>query len=363
MKRCALLLALGALALPGAARAVGCSPLSCAPSQFLLAHGTMLATRGAIDRPLRVLDLRTGATLRRLPPGVVARRTLVSQHGAQLTWFDVGSGRRLHTFTVAQPGFHLTGVSQNGARAVLDQADGGETAFAITGAAGSRIVRLHGGDWAFDALAGSHLYLLRSLGDGGGYQVRLYDLRRDRLDPRPLKDPHEAATIWGFPFARAASPAGRYVFTLYLAGNGASMIHELDTQTGTARCIDLPGTGQFGAAMTYGLAVSRDGGTLWAVSPGYGRVVAIDVRTARVRDAFTFDPGPWTQNATIAALSPDATRLSLTDAQHVWLVDLARRSVTRAKPHVAVALAFSTDGRRLWGIGERSRVFSLRLDR
>ena len=61
MKRLLPFLALLALLLPGAARAAACSPLNCAPSQFALAHGTLLGFRTAALRPVKVVDLRTGA--------------------------------------------------------------------------------------------------------------------------------------------------------------------------------------------------------------------------------------------------------------------------------------------------------------
>ena len=59
------------------------------------------------------------------------------------------------------------------------------------------------------------------------------------------------------------------------------MIHELDLKSATARCIDLPGTGDYGSATSWALSLAPGGRTLWAVSPGYGHVVAIDVSAAR----------------------------------------------------------------------------------
>ena len=50
MKRLLLLLAAAVLLLPGAARPAACSPLDCAPSQFVLAHGT--PARDASARPV-----------------------------------------------------------------------------------------------------------------------------------------------------------------------------------------------------------------------------------------------------------------------------------------------------------------------
>ena len=111
----------------------------------------------------------------------------------------------------------------------------------------------------------------------GGYQVRLVDLATGKLASSPLKDPHESGTIWGQPFSRLASPDGRFLFTLYLGSNGGAMMHELDLKAAKARCIDLPGTGDYGSASSWALSLAPDGRTLWAVSPGYGRVVGIDV--------------------------------------------------------------------------------------
>ena len=72
---------------------------------------------------------------------------------------------------------------------------------------------------------------------------------------KPLKDPHESGTIWGQPYSRLASTDGRYLFTLYIGSNGGSMIHALDLDTATARCIDLPGTGDYLASTAWALAL------------------------------------------------------------------------------------------------------------
>ena len=42
------------------------------------------------------------------------------------------------------------------------------------------------------------------------------------------------------------------LFTLYVSGNGAAMVHELNLAKPQARCIDLPGTGDFGAGVVVG---------------------------------------------------------------------------------------------------------------
>jgi hypothetical protein len=60
-------------------------------------------------------------------------------------------------------------------------------------------------------------------------------------------------------------------------------------------------------------------------------------------------------------MSPDGERIAVTDAYHVWFVELARRKVVEGPTHVAIALGYSPDQRHLWVVGERSRVSSLRV--
>lgn len=359
MIRVAVLLAGLALLLPGAARSAACSPLNCAPSQFVLAHGTMLAVRGAADKPLRVIDLRTGKTRWRLPPGIVTRDTLVHQDGALVTWYDLARGTRLHDATLQPKGvFSLVGTSQDAARAVLARTQSRSTTFAIVSRSSQHTVRVAGKNWQFDALNGPYLYLIQYL--RFGYEVRLVDLRTNRLQKQPLKDPHESALITGIPFERASSANGRYLFTLYIGSNGNAMIHELDTAAGFAYCVDLPGDGDFNAATTWALVPATDNGTLWAISVGYGRVVALDVAAHAPREHFSFNSVYWWSNPGNAVLAPDGQHVAVTDAQHMWFVNLAKATVRRGPSHTAIALGFSPDERTLWVVGQRSRVSPLR---
>ena len=87
------------------------------------------------------------------------------------------------------------------------------------------------------------MYLIQYLSprDPTSYRVRSYDLRRERLDPNPIIDPSEANDeMAGLPMTRATSPEGRSEYTLYDGAGGEAFIHALDTQRGTAACIDLP---------------------------------------------------------------------------------------------------------------------------
>jgi hypothetical protein len=337
---------------PGA----GCAPINCGSSQVPLAHGNLLAVRAfGSTGPMRVLDLRTGATRWRLPSGVLGGSLLVHQDGTLLTWFNAATGERVGDAVVqARGNFVLTGVSQDGRRAVLARTQRRLTTFTIISRSTQRRVVLGRNNWGFDALSGDKLYLLQYLQQG--YVVRLYDLATNRLDAHPLKDANESAVIAGVPWVRQSSPDGRYLFTVYITSEGKAMVHQLDVRAGIAKCIDLPGGGDFNSGTSYTLTSSPDDKTLWAVATGYGKVVAIDVAGARVRQAFDFDgvvPGAPTGSA--SALSPDGERIAVNTAGKLWFVDLAAHRAS-ARPRVAIALGFAPNGKTLWTIGQKSRV-------
>jgi len=104
VKRLLLIAVVLAALVPADARGGACSPLNCSPSQFTLAHGTLLGVRAGVDRPVRVIDLRTGATRWRLPAGIVTGGTLVHQDGSLLTWYSLTTGARLRDALVQQHG-------------------------------------------------------------------------------------------------------------------------------------------------------------------------------------------------------------------------------------------------------------------
>jgi hypothetical protein len=350
MRRLALaLVAAVAAALPSSVPAAGCSPLDCAPSASSLGDRLLAVRPNGVDGLVQVVDLANGKTRLRLPPGVLTGRTLVNLDGSVLTWFDAGTGVRVAD--ALGPGGQLVGTSAEGKFAVLARTHKRQTTFAIVAPGSLRSVTLPGSNWGFDALSGDRLFLLQYLRNG--YQVRLYDLARNRLDPQPLKDAEESALIRGSAWQRLASPDGRYLFTLYIGGSGGAMIHELDLHTVTARCIDLPDDGDFNSATAYGLALSPDGRTLWAASTGYGVVAAIDVAAAKVRKSFRFTASaPNGPVAPAVALSARGDMLALGLVGDVFIANLKTQRV-RKKLHGALALGFSPDGRRLWLIGTR----------
>jgi hypothetical protein len=345
MKRLALVLAAVALIAPAAAHAAACSPLDCAASQFTVAHGTLMGFRAAVGKPVTVVDLRTGKTRFTLPAGIEARNTLVHLEGHTVEWYDLTSGAKTQSIDVGME-YVLKGVSQDGTRAVLQQSDNGGATFLVVSKDGQQTVHADGKQWDFDALHGDNLFLIHYL-HAGGYEVRLAHVGSGTLAAGPLKDPHESGIIWGAPFARLASANGQYVFTLYIGSNGGAMIHELDTAHATARCIDLPGTGDYGASTTW--TMQQRGNTLWAVNPMYGRVVAIDIASRKVTHAFRITLTGWfLGKGTTGTLAPDGKRYAVADGQSVAVVNLATRQVVSRTPSRAIVVGYSPDGASLW---------------
>jgi hypothetical protein len=101
------------------------------------------------------------------------------------------------------------------------------------------------GDFAFDALSpdGRTLYLVQHVPPAtqSSYVVRAYDLRRERLLPGRISDPRQRGWVMaGNPVARASSPGGRFVYTLYARDNGTPFVHMLDASGRSAVCVGVP---------------------------------------------------------------------------------------------------------------------------
>ncbi|HEY8644616.1 MAG TPA: hypothetical protein VIL77_01915 [Gaiellaceae bacterium] len=363
MKRLALIsfLALAA-ALPGAAPGAGCSPLDCAASGVAVGNGYLAARPGGAHGVAQIVDLRTGELKWSLPQGMLVGRTLVEQPLSQkLVWHDAITGKETGSAAIKAAGpFSLVGLSQDGNRAVLVNVSKQESTFAIVSQSDEQSFTLPGKQWGFDALSGNKLYLLKYL--NSGYEIWLYDLATGKLADKPLKDPKASSTIWGIAWERVASSDGRYLFTLYVGGNGGAMVHQLDLKTSSARCIDLPGTGDFNSTTTWAMELAPNGKTLWAVNPSLGRVVGIDVAKRNVRVAFRFKKSALYDNgpvASVSAISPDGSRIALGVAGKIFYVSMARRVVVNGVPHAAVALGYAPDGTTLWVVGKGEQVTAL----
>jgi hypothetical protein len=168
------------------------------------------------------------------------------------------------------------------------------------------------GDFSFDAMSadGRSLFLINYLApsDPTKYRVRVYDLARDRLDPKAVVDPREAPDeMNGIALARVAGADGRWAYTLYDGAGKHPFIHALDTRERKAVCIDLEGPPFAANTNPYELrlAVAGRGARLDLRRKG-DLVATVDTATFRVRTGAaavqaagaparaTDDPaGPW----------------------------------------------------------------------
>jgi hypothetical protein len=145
------------------------------------------------------------------------------------------------------------------------------------------------GDFSYDAITpdGERLYLIQytSRFNPTHYRVRAYDLAAGRLVPGAIIDPREPdEKMRGYPLTRAASPDGRWAYTLYDGDGAHPFIHALDTANGTAACIDLDalaGRPDLGA-----LRLSVGGETVTLRAPD-GPVLVVDRASFAVREPET----------------------------------------------------------------------------
>ena len=325
--------------------AAPCPPLACGPAAQSVAGGTALAVTFGTDKPLSLYDLRRGELRNVLARAVVSPdgTRVVSQSGRTVTTTVLATA--VESKADAPAGWSVVGTSADGRRAVLSRSVDSTTSFAV----GAARVTLPG-RFDFDGLLRNRLYLIEEQRDG--YLVRVASLATGKLAAQPLKDADESALIQGQAWSRVASPDGRYVFTLYIAGAGHAMIHVLDMERGTARCIDLPGSGNYIGAASYALALSRDSKRLYAAGSGYGYVVTVDVaRQAILRKVAisrVAPPGPVLPSA---SLSPGGKTLAFAANTRLWLYDVRRgRVVRRATLPVEGAVSYDARG-RLWAVG------------
>ena len=290
---------------------------ACQPGQTSLAHGALLAVRTDAG-VLCVVDMRTGATRWRLPPGVLGGHLLVHRDGPLLTWFDADTGARVGDAVLqARGSFALVGASEDGQTAVLARTETRSTTFVLVSTVREREVSKPG-RWRFEALNGSRLTLSRT------------------------------APPWD---ATVESTPGRYRFALVLRRAGVA-VQALDTRTGVTRTVALPGRG-------YTLVPDSEGARVWAVSLASGRVTFIDGAAGSVVSSFRFPPRP-SAPYTVAALAPDGQHLAASDGNHVFVLTPGFLPIRQVAVHTSIALGWSPDMRTLWVLGERSRFSPLR---
>jgi hypothetical protein len=293
-----------------------------------------------------------------LPAGRDTLVAAVSQDGGQVRRSRLLDGR----FTVPAVAYDDSpgGLAADGRTLVLINPRKGfprrDTALAVldTRRLRARDVITLKGDFSFDAISpnGRLLYLVQYLskGDPTRYLVRLYDLRRGRLLPEPIIDPREVGDVMrGTPITRAASPDGRWAYTLYDGAGKHPFIHALDTTGRTARCIDLHGLMGLDLLFEMRLEPSPDGGTLSVVHPAYERPHAVvDLQTWEVSEPEASGQPPPPASTSTQAEDEDGAPAALIAGAAAFalilLFVLLRLLRRRRRSEPVEALGDSSDG-------------------
>ena len=245
---------------------------------------------------VKVLDSGTGTVVRELPIGTPAadwsRYYVVTQltGSAQLKAIDPASGRTIAQTTIPS-GYSLpniafqgptAGISPNGQWLALTKSSPSVTNFLVGSSSlgdSFKTIRVNG-DFVFDALSndGNSLYLIQKMKDPNHYQVRLYDVAAGALRPQPVVDKREPnEPMNGIRGDSVADPAGNHVYTVYIRDAGP-FIHALPLSQPFAFCVDLPTSthaNDMEMQFHWSLAVSRDGGSLYATNGALGTVAVM----------------------------------------------------------------------------------------
>jgi hypothetical protein len=240
------------------------------------------------------------------PRGRPVQRTLVmriARDGGRVRNYRYLRG----SFTVPSVAydFSTTGLSADGSTLVLAQPRIRyalkRSIFAVLDAKtlGQRQTVKLNGDYGLDGVSpdGSQIYLIHYLSGPTHYEVRAFDLLGNRLDPKPIIDPREPdEKMQGLPITRTVSPDGRWAYTLYDGNGGTPFVHALDTQAGTAACVDLDALRGMRNPMLLGLDAGGGDGAL-TVTGNHGQPLAVvDTQTFEVSAPGEGDGGggpPW----------------------------------------------------------------------
>jgi len=312
--------------------------------------------------PLALYDLEALRPSLRLPSGLRSadgRSFLaVRREGARtlLTRYALPSGRVAARGSVA--GRHaLAALAANGTRAVLADARTvpGLTRLTILGTSRwtvQRRVELRG-SFGVEALSpdGRRLFLIRY--GGGGYNLRVYDLRTGELAFTPLAEGAAGfEKMVGAAWTSVATRDGRWLLTLFIKPDGGGFVHALDLRSAVGHCLDLPaGFVDAKTIRTASLALSPDERRLYVAGPLVGRLLVLDLagpriaRTVRFPSVGSNDVGDIVGAATV---SPGEETVAFSVDGRVWRYRAAT-GVVGAPVRVGrvAGLGFTADGRRI----------------
>ncbi len=253
------------------------------------------------------------------------------------------------------------GLSPNGQYLVLEAANDGIAHLLVVDTTFSkkplRIDDLHG-DFRFDAIANdaTRLYLIQHTADQH-YYVRDYVLGAG-LDPTIVFDKSDgAAAMSGVRLMGVPSPAGDTLYSIYARKDQSAFIHQPFLNAPIAICVDLsgPGYGADSRAMHWTLALSGDGGRLFAINGSLGTITELWL-TSNDSRSVAFDGGPMAAAAG-AALTPDGRQLVVAGSGVRFLDATSLRTTASALTDWKVAgITFAPDGKSLYAVSESGQV-------
>jgi len=365
-----LLAACGASAQPATAPDLPAATRTAAQPARILIEG---------DASTAIVDGTTGQLLdKALPGGVLSPANdlvvRVDPDGANTVLSAVDlSGR-------ATPKLHLSGqfvfpnaygaapsgFSPNGAWLALVSRDAKETRFQIVDVAHwtlGQLVTL-GTRFTFDAIHndGSAMYLVEHPVAGGTtYNVRLYRVRSQQLDPQVVFDQKAIAQydptvglMDGTFHVSVAPKAGVWTYGLYMRPNGSPFVHALNVPGAYAQCIvDLQGT--WSTSSMFSMAMTDDGKRLFVVDTSGGALSVIDGDTHTVyRATFAGRRSDGSARVASAVVSRDGSRLYATSTKGVASISTIDYTLRGwLAPDLAVSsLAISPDGSRLYALAD-----------
>jgi hypothetical protein len=326
--------------------------------------------------PLVAYSTRTGARAFALPAGRASwdgRWHVAAFPGLRTTVvrYRVATGKPADTFQI--PGrFAVGGVSPTGRWVALARRGRERTEIVVADViarAPAHVLTLRG-DFEVETVSadGARLFLIEHLHDPGAarYVVRLYDLRREALQDKPLRATSKSRLrfMTGYAWGGVGSPDGRWLLTLYLdTRRSAAFVHALDLERSRPACIDLPsGGGEMKTLQRYTLTLSPDGRRLYATNPLLGVVSEIELGAGHhAHLAARFAPARR-MRAPVAKLSGTISRngrtLYFSDGRDLWAYDTAYR-VVRGPYRTGgelVGFGYGKDERQVFAVREDGRM-------
>lgn len=369
MKRLALLLVLVLVPAPSAALADGC-PLPCS-GQSSSPPGTkflFVQPNGPRGR-LVAWNTTTRQAVFSLPPGMASSNghtyysASATRSATFLKRFVVGTAFLENEWALAKR-WQLQGVSPTGRWVALARREAGSTKLLVfDGLRGRRahVMRLRG-NFEVETISrdGKRMFLIEHLA-GRAYNVRQYDLSRERLVANPLRA--EGVKIMaGYAWSGVASPDGRWLMTLYLSTpDSLAFVHSLDLRRARPACIALPSSGGIERLKRYSLTLSPDGKTLYAANPALGAVARVDLARSTVKRVTRFEksaPVAGINAAALSTISRNGRTLYFSAGRDLWAYDAAY-GVVRGPYETGgdiVGVGYGGDDRQVFAVRKDGRM-------